>query len=142
MSFWSAAGSVLGSYVLDLFIGDDDKAAQGGGASSAQQAQASAHTKAYQQASLAGERARTGIQTGKDVSPFKAQNDMANFVKANVNPDEVRQQLVAQLVRQGADSQTVENVLAQWDTQDRALAEPRKALPQEGFAQTKYSATV
>jgi len=64
---------------------------------------------------------------------------MANFVKSNIEPDEVRNQVVAQLIRQGADPMTVKNILAQWDTQDRALAEPRKGLPQEGFAQTRIT---
>ena len=135
MSFWSVVGDIAANFVLDQFI--DDPQPTGGGASSAAAQRQSAQQSAYQQANLAQRRADTGIREGRPVSPYKAQNEMANFVKSNIEPDEVRNQVVAQLIRQGADPMTVKNILAQWDTQDRALAEPRKALPQEGFAQTR-----
>ena len=133
MSFWSDVGSFAVNFVLDQFI--DDPQPTGGGGSSAQMQRQSAQQTAYQQASLAQRRADTGIQEGRAVSPFRAQNEMANFVKSNIEPDEVRNQIVAQLIRQGADPMTVKNIQAQWDTQDRA--EPRKGVPQEGFAQTR-----
>ena len=137
MSFWSTVGSTAANFVLDLFI--DDPQPTGGGASSAAMQRQSAQESAYQQAGLAQRRADTGIREGRAVSPFRAQNEMANFVKSNIEPDEVRNQVVAQLIRQGADPMTVKNVLAQWDTQDKALASPRKSLPQEGFAQTRIA---
>ena len=137
MSFWSTVGSTVANFVLDQFI--DDPQPTGGGASSAATQRQSAQQTAYQQANLAQRRADTGIREGRAVSPFRAQNEMANFVKSNIQPDEVRNQVVAQLIRQGADPMTVKNILAQWDTQDRALASPRKGLPQEGFAQTRYT---
>ena len=137
MSFWGAIGNVAANFVLDQFI--DDPQPTGGGASSAAMQKQSAQQTAYNQASLAQRRADTGIREGRAVSPFRAQNEMANFVKSNIEPDEVRTQVVAQLIRQGADPMTVKNVLAQWDTQDKALASPRKSLPQEGFAQTRIA---
>ena len=137
MSFWGTIGNVAANFVLDQFI--DDPQPTGGGASSAAMQKQSAQQTAYNQASLAQRRADTGIREGRAVSPFRAQNEMANFVKSNIEPDEVRNQVVAQLIRQGADPMTVKNVLAQWDTQDKALASPRKSLPQEGFAQTRIA---
>jgi hypothetical protein len=139
MSFWSDIGSFAVNFVLDQFTGGSDQPTGGGGASSADMQRQSAQQTAYQQANLAQRRADTGIREGRAVSPFRAQNEMANFVKSNIEPDEVRNQVVAQLIRQGADPMTVKNILAQWDTQDRALAEPRKGLPQEGFAQTRIT---
>ena len=137
MSFWGTIGNVAANFVLDQFI--DDPQPTGGGASSAAMQKQSAQQTAYNHASLAHRRADTGIREGRAVSPFRAQNEMANFVKSNIEPDEVRNQVVAQLIRQGADPMTVKNVLAQWDTQDKALASPRKSLPQEGFAQTRIA---
>ena len=137
MSFWGAIGSVAANFVIDQFI-DDPQPTRGGASSAAMQKQSAQQT-AYNQASLAQRRADTGIREGRAVSPFRAQNEMANFVKSNIEPDEVRNQVVAQLIRQGADPMTVKNVLAQWDTQDKALASPRKSLPQEGFAQTRIA---
>ena len=137
MSFWGTVGSTVANFVLDQF--KDDPQPTGGGASSAAMQKQSAQQTAYNQASLAQRRADTGIREGRAVSPFRAQNEMANFVKSNIEPDEVRNQVVAQLIRQGADPMTVKNVLAQWDTQDKALASPRKSLPQEGFAQTRIA---
>ena len=137
MSFWSSIGSVAANFVLDQFI--DDPKPTGSGASSAAAQKQSAQQSAYQQSNLAQRRADTGIREGRAISPFKTQNEMANFVKSNIEPDEVRNQVVAQLIRQGANPMTVKNILAQWDTQDKSLAAPRKSLPQEGFAQTRIS---
>jgi len=135
MSFWSSVGSVAANFVLDQFI--DDPKPTGSGASSAAAQKQSAQQTAYQQANLAQRRADTGIREGQATSPFKAQNEMANFVKSNIEPDDVRNQVVAQLIRQGADPITVKNIFAQWDAQDKALASLRKDLPKEGFAQTR-----
>lgn len=137
MSIWSDIGSFAVNFVVDQVFGSSDQPTGGGGASSVQMQRQSPQETAYQQADLAQKRASTGISEGRGVSPFRAQNEMANIVKSNIEPDEVRSQIVAQLIRQGADPMTVKNIQAQWDTQDRALAEPRKGLPQEGFAQTR-----
>lgn len=136
MSIWSDIGSFAVNFVVDQVFGSSDQPTGGGGSSAQMQRQSPQQT-AYQQSSLAQSRADTGIREGRAVSPFRAQNEMANIVKSNIEPDEVRSQIVAQLIRQGADPMTVKNIQAQWDTQDRALAEPRKGLPQEGFAQTR-----
>ena len=65
---------------------------------------------------------------------------MANFVKGNVKEDDIRKNLVAQMIRQGADPSTINNVLRQWDTQDKALSAPRVAASQSGFAQKTIGA--
>jgi len=136
MSFWSTLGSVAANFIGDWISGDDQVIA-GGSGQSVQRGSAGADTLSatYQQANLAQGRAKLGISQGERPDPIKAQNKMANFVKNNVNPDVVRKNIIAQLIRQGAEPQLVKNIMAQWDTQDRALADPRKSLPQEGFAQ-------
>lgn len=143
MSFWSSVGSVFGNFIadeaLDALTGSDSSSKRG---SSSQQSAntGSASTKAYQQASLAQGRTAAGIRAGEKPNPFRAQNEMANFVKGNVKEDNIRKNLVAQMIRQGADPSTINNVLRQWDTQDKALSAPRVAASQSGFAQKTIGA--
>jgi len=137
MSFWSTAGSIAANFIGDWIRGDDDQVIAGGSGQNVQRGSSGGDTLSatYQQANLAQGRTKLGISEGKQLNPLKRQNDIANFVKNNVNPDVVRKNIIAQLIRQGAEPQLVKNIMAQWDTQDRALADPRKTLPQEGFAQ-------
>ena len=144
MSFWSSVGSVFGNFIadeaLDALTGSDSSSSKGGGSSQQSANTGSASTKAYQQASLAQGRTAAGIRAGEKPNPFRAQTDMANFVKGNVKEDDIRKNLVAQMVRQGADPSTINNVLRQWDTQDKALSAPRVAASQSGFAQKTIGA--
>jgi len=136
MSSWFDLGMMGLNFVVDYFSGDSDQPTGGGGSSAQMQKQSPQQT-AYQQASLAQSKIDTGLSAGQQLSPFRAQNEMAKIVESNIEPDEIRTEIVAHLIRRGADPITVKNIQAQWDTQDRALAEPRKGLPQEGFAQTR-----
>ena len=137
MSFWGTLGSVAANYVVDWFRGDDDQVIAGSSGQGTLRGSSGSDTLgvAYQQQRLAQSRTDTGIREGRHPPAMKAQNEMANFVKDNINPDVVRKNIIAQLIRQGAEPQLVKNIMAQWDTQDKALATPRKTLPQEGFAQ-------
>ena len=52
----------------------------------------------------------------------------------NINTENVRQALVAQLIRNGAPSSQVQAVLASWNLSDQKLIEPRKDYSKIGFA--------
>ena len=135
MSFWTTLGNTAANFALDYFTGGSSSGGGGGGTQIVPVPTESPTSAASKASQAAMARTDTGIRAGRTPNPFQAQNDLANFVKSNVNPDVVRKNIVAQLIRQGASPQMVRNVMAQWDTQDKALADPRKAVSSEGFAQ-------
>ena len=83
MSFWSDLGMMGANFVIDYFTSDSDQPTGGGGSSAQMQRQSPQQT-AYQQSSLAQSKVDTGLRAGQQLSPFKAQNEMANIVKSNI----------------------------------------------------------
>ena len=138
---WGLIGTTTALWGIDKILGDGSSSSGGGGggSSSASSRQSSAQELALQQGQLAQSRA-DAAERKSQIDSFKALDNVNKFVKNNVNIDEVRQNIVAQLRAQNATPVMISNVLAQWSTADAADVAARETPDTKtGFAQRRFS---
>ena len=137
MSFWdtlgSAAGSAVAMGVINLFR-DDKKTPS---ASKQALGSAGAGSSSFGDIARQSSSTRQTALAQSKYTPVKFDNSLKNvatFNMKNINTENVRQALVAQLIRNGAPSSQVQAVLASWNLSDQKLIEPRKDYSKIGFA--------
>jgi hypothetical protein len=136
MSFWdtlgSAAGSAVAMGVINLFSDDKSKTS-----SASKQALGSAGSGS----SSFGDMVRQSSSTRQTAlaqsktTPYRGEplKNVAMYNMKNIDTENVRQALVAQLIRNNAPASQVQAILASWNLSDQKLIEPRKSS-KIGFA--------